>query len=370
MKIELRACSIVVVACISLTSNAAMAEETLTVTPIALGQSAVDGRFVNAKIRVSFHSFFGIGEVTYGGGFTITCPSSTIPTPPVKSQVHLDPLFPWTVTNETMDIGSPPYDIPGFDSPGWGNSQICRMVYGGAANFDNFPLNIGVNLPETTISITSQRIDLHAEDFAPFSVTRGSQTCPGNQLPTPDGDPACDPLILDLGQDGIMLGPKGVGVYFDNDGNGLTEHFQWVRNGGNEAFLVVDKNGNGIIDNGTELFGNGTVLTLEGSVAPNGFVALAQYDDPRLGGNDDGYITSADAVWSQLLLWLDSDADGRSAAHEITKLGSTKVIALPTIPRNRMYQDEAGNVIPYHASAITSSRPNRMQMIDVYFRNL
>jgi len=344
----------------------------LTITPISYGQSLFEGRNHTASIMIMFSSDLGIGEVRYGGGFTVACDSSPTPTPPVSQQVHLDPIFPFVIFNDSMNIGNPPYYIPGYDQMPSPSMWWCTLAYKAAANFDNFPLNIGVNLNGSNISITSQQIDLLTEDYRGFQVLKGPQPCTphdGEDPFLPDAESsACDPLLLDLGLDGIALGPRGVGVHFDNDGDGIMEHSQWVRQGGNEAFLVVDRNGNGAIDNGTELFGNGTVLTLEGDAAPNGFVALAQYDDPRLGGNDDGFITPADAVWSQLALWLDVDANGRSTPDEIMSLASRGIRALPTIPRLRMVQDAAGNIIPYHATALTSSS-SRMQMVDVYFRS-
>lgn len=68
-----------------------------------------------------------------------------------------------------------------------------------------------------------------------------------------------DPLLIDLGQDGVHLGGKGIRVAFDINARGQKEFIQWVAANGNEAFLVRDINGNGQIDDGSELFGNGTV---------------------------------------------------------------------------------------------------------------
>lgn len=180
----------------------------------------------------------------------------------------------------------------------------------------------------------------------------------------------CSPVIVDLNKDGIHLGPAGVGVYFDVDADGGYNHVQWVRTGGDEAFLALDRNANGVIDDGAELFGIGTPLLLEGGRAPNGFVGLAQYDDPRLGGNDDGLITSADAVWSDLLLWTDSDANGVSTPGEIQPPGSLGFMSFETIPKVRRYRDEAGNFLPYWASARTTGRPAKTLMVDVYFLEL
>jgi hypothetical protein len=177
----------------------------------------------------------------------------------------------------------------------------------------------------------------------------------------------CSPIVVDLNKDGIRLGPAGVGVYFDVDADGGLNRVQWVRQGGDEAFLALDRNRNGVIDDGSELFGIGTFLQLEGGRAPNGFVGLAQYDDPRLGGNDDGLITAADAVWSELVLWNDTNADGVSTGAEIQAPGSLGFTSFETIPKVRRYRDEAGNFLPYFAWARTLGRPSKTLMVDVYF---
>ena len=180
----------------------------------------------------------------------------------------------------------------------------------------------------------------------------------------------CSPIVIDLGNDGIHLGEAGVGVYFDVNADGVRDHVQWVRRGGDEGFLALDRSGNGIVDDGAELFGVGTPLILEGRSAPNGFVGLAQYDSRQLGGNDDGLITDADAIWPQLRMWVDLDADGVSTLQEMRTLGSLGITALETIPKLRKYFDEAGNVIPYWAWAMQRARPGRVLMVDVFFRQL
>ena len=180
----------------------------------------------------------------------------------------------------------------------------------------------------------------------------------------------CSPIVIDLGNDGIHLGEAGVGVYFDVNADGVRDHVQWVRRGGDEGFLAMDRTGNGLIDDGAELFGVGTPMILEGRSAPNGFVGLAQYDARQLGGNDDGLITEADAIWPQLRIWLDADADGVSSYPEMRSLRSLGITSLQTIPRIRKYVDEAGNVMPYWAWATVRSKPGRAVMVDVYFRQL
>ena len=180
----------------------------------------------------------------------------------------------------------------------------------------------------------------------------------------------CSPIVLDLGHNGINLGAAGVGVYFDVDADGVRDHVQWVRRGGDEGFLALDRNGNGVVDDGSELFGVGTPMTLEGRNAPNGFVGLAQYDSRELGGNDDGLIDEDDAIWPQLRIWVDANADGISTPPEMRTLKSYGITALETIPRIHKYVDPAGNVIPYWAGAAQPARGGRLLMVDVFFRVL
>jgi len=180
----------------------------------------------------------------------------------------------------------------------------------------------------------------------------------------------CDPIVIDLGNDGFNLGPPGVGVYFDVDANGVRDHVQWLRRGGDEGFLAIDRSGNGLVDDGAELFGVGTPMVIQGGLAPNGFVGLAQYDARQLGGNDDGFITAADAVWPQLRVWVDVNADGVSTGDEMRPLKSYGITSLETIPKLRKHVDAAGNVIPYWAWAMQRGKPGRVLMVDVFFRHL
>jgi hypothetical protein len=95
---------------------------------------------------------------------------------------------------------------------------------------------------------------------------------------------------------------KTAGIHFDHDGNKFAEQTGWV--GKNDGMLVWDKNGNGQIDNGAELFGNNTVLK-NGSKADNGFSGLADLDS-----NKDGKVDANDAAASQLRVFKDANSNG------------------------------------------------------------
>jgi hypothetical protein len=107
-----------------------------------------------------------------------------------------------------------------------------------------------------------------------------------------------DPLVLDLDGDGISTLSQENGVFFDFDANGFHELSGWI--GAGSGLLMLDLNGNGELDDGSELFGDFTMMPT-GENAGNGFHALSQYDD-----NMDGQIDANDAIWSQLGVYYDT----------------------------------------------------------------
>lgn len=181
--------------------------------------------------------------------------------------------------------------------------------------------------------------------------------------------PCYTPLVIDSDHNGFKFGSAGDFVEFDMTGNGKKERIQWVRPDGDEVFLAVDLNENGAIDDGGELFGSGTSLILSNSNARDGFAALAQYDDPQLGGNYDGYITVEDSIWSQLVFWLDSNADGISTLGEISSVAESETISFDTIPKSRRARDAAGNWLIYMAwSEREGDGPKKNKVVDVFFK--
>lgn len=175
------------------------------------------------------------------------------------------------------------------------------------------------------------------------------------------------PLVLDLGRNGFQFGGPATAVQFDIYGSGTPLSMHWVTAGEDDAFLVLDANRNGLADDGSELFGNGTRMILQGGrLAANGFVALGQFDLPELGGNNDGFIDHRDAVWLQLTLWLDDNADGISAYDEMYPLNSFGIEQLNTIPRDLNLVDVWGNWLPYWANVLAMDQP--LDMVDVFFK--
>lgn len=190
-------------------------------------------------------------------------------------------------------------------------------------------------------------------------------------LPVPECQEQTEPLMIDLGQDGFHLGKAGAGIYYDFENSGIYRPVQWVSRGGNEAFLALDKNNNGQIDNGAELFGRG-ILLQSGLKASHGFEELAQYDELMLGGNNDGVIDSQDSIWSSLSLWLDSNADGNSTHDELSLLADSDITALNLDAKENGRRDHAGNLLRFWSWATSSKteKNNKFRMIDVYFKPL
>ena len=170
------------------------------------------------------------------------------------------------------------------------------------------------------------------------------------------------PLVVDLDGDGIETLGSGVGIYFDHDNNGFSEDTGWV--GKDDGLLVRDINGNGQIDNGTELFGNNTLLS-NGEKAKNGFEALKELDS-----NNDNVFDQNDAAWNEVKVWKDGNSNGVVDDGELLTMEQAGItgVDLNYVDHNYNgdHSDEHGNTCKQEGT-FTKTDGSTGQISDIWF---
>ena len=220
-----------------------------------------------------------------------------------------------------------------IDVPGTATVQSMLEAWGEqfGKNFLNVALGLSSSLTELIIGLQSK--------FAQAEAT-------------------ISPLVLDLDGDGVSTLSKTAGVHFDHDGNGFAEQTGWADAA--DGMLAFDRNGNGSIDSGAELFGNHTRLA-DGTLAANGFAALADFDSDQ-----DGDVDSADADFGGLRVWRDLNSNGITENGELLTLQEAGVQSLSVSYTEANTSGTDGN-LHKQVGSYTRSDGSVAGMDDVWF---
>jgi hypothetical protein len=162
------------------------------------------------------------------------------------------------------------------------------------------------------------------------------------------------PLAIDLNNDGIKTLSLEDGVKFDLLNNGTPSQIGWIS--GKDGLLAVDRNGNGKIDNGSELFGGGV---------GEGFAKLASFDS-----NGDGLVDKRDRDFGSLKIWQDGNSNGvtdRGELQALSVFGIKSLTVAHTSYEESAQLDKQGNILGERGS-VTTTKDKTLDMVDVYFQ--
>ena len=201
----------------------------------------------------------------------------------------------------------------------------------------------------------------HSDNIKVKSITPKEVTIKDDDRDPDDPETEGSPIVIDLNNDGINTLSLDYTRNFDLDNNGFAEATGWIQK--DDALLAYDRNGNGKIDNGSELFGNHTLSDnyySHTSGNTNGFNALKEFDT-----NNDGIIDKNDKDFDKLLLWQDKNSNAITDEGELIKL-SDKVRSID-LNYKQISTSNNGNSIRQTSTA-TLNDGTKVKADDVWFK--
>ena len=328
-------------------------------------------------------------------------PSFTIHVAPKGSRIYDDLGNP---TDKTSDWGHTYLSVRGHN-PATGKYEIISIGLSPAEDWgsskDNLSFNDHIRYQDaSTLTVMSKNAQFGHDltnlfnvvndyksgktpppNYNPFSLT-GEKTCgkfvqkmlqdagiQGVHIPFwPDeaynkleylADDYKTPLVIDLNGNGVQTLADSFGVSFDFDGKGTQSQTGWVHP--DDGLLVWDKNKDGLINHGEELFGDNSLLNNH-TKAKDGFSALAEFDS-----NGDGIVDKTDSLWSELKVWQDKNSDGLSQPHELMALDKLGIQSIELNAKETHFFDDNGNFHKLMAK-VNWENGTQTDITDVLFR--
>jgi hypothetical protein len=241
-----------------------------------------------------------------------------------------------------------------------GTDQIAALTTSEVAAFTTAQMH-ALSTDQIAAFTTDQIVALESRDIAALSMAQ-SVAFTTDQIAVMDNGQinslmGVSPIVLDLDGNGVSTLSAAHGVSYDLTGTGTRSQVGWV--GGNDGLLVMDRNGDGQINDGRELFGAAT-LNEQGHRVGNGYAAMALEDS-----NHDGVLNHLDANWNKLQVWIDANHDGKTDAGELKSLESLGVTEL-SLAHTAGSASDHGNLLGLVGSYKTSDGATH-DMADVWF---
>ncbi|HLA10455.1 MAG TPA: hypothetical protein VJ023_07650 [Pyrinomonadaceae bacterium] len=235
-------------------------------------------------------------------------------------------------------------------NPGGGGSGVTGTFGCGNGNAGGSGAVATNGQPGTSASSGLSRPNgASGHNFVCMTAPPGGAPCPGGTwLCT--GWQCYSPIIIDTDGNGFDLTDGPGGVNFDFFGNGQAIPLSWTTSSADDSWLTLDRNGNGMVESGRELFGN--LTPQPASDRPNGFLALAVYDQSEEGGNGDAVLDSHDAIFQSLRLWKDTNHNGISEFWELHTLPDFDVKSISLEYKESRRTDQYGNTFRYRAKVL------------------
>lgn len=256
--------------------------------------------------------------------------------------------FPQCHLSVSVDSGG---YLTSSDASGDYNCHVCVTLSAFALDgweFAGWSGDVISDEPVISVCLNGQDKSVSAS-FLPIPPPPPDPTqCGGNT----DWQNGCSPIVINFDGNGnyALTGAESP-VSFDISASGIPSRIGWTAARADEAFLWLDRDRNGRVDNGSELFGTATSLR-DGSRASNGFVALGEFDS-----NADQVIDERDQIWPLLQLWTDRNHDGISQPQEIESIVGSRVHAIDVRAHWTGRRDASGNLFKFQ-SQVWLVRPN------------